>query len=284
MKDMKSKYAIATYEVCRDYINAQVPPIEIDVFRKLIGCETEERFDKKTGKLVTKALYPNGGDFVKKVLEPVRAEINEKTDIDLEYTLIRTGRKIAKIKLLPRLKDPQVNMFPDSPEAKAILAQLKPEDQQNPRVIKLVHRYLEQSGFDYTMSNALYALRRHRSNFEKYFIDSLDADWAKADRLKEKVSKEKQLKQEAKNRAAAKKAAAVANKATSITQWYVDYHNALERADRVSVEDYLESDEAGRNMIFGPFPVKLQIYYEKIRGVYSPFSINEEESLFPGSP
>lgn len=79
---LKSSHSIRIYELLKQYERIKKREIEIDEFKNLLGIgEGYDRF------------Y----DFERYVLEPSKVEINEKTDIFITYSKIKSGRKITKI-------------------------------------------------------------------------------------------------------------------------------------------------------------------------------------------
>lgn len=84
IKGLTSKYAIALYEISKDYINVEIPAMSIEKVRELFGIEETQ--------------YKNNAILKLKVLDIAVREINEKTDLNVSYTEITTGRKITGIK------------------------------------------------------------------------------------------------------------------------------------------------------------------------------------------
>lgn len=82
---LKSKYSIILYELLRDYIDAQVfPKLSIEQLRSLLGLERHQ--------------YKDFQNFKKWVLDRAVNEVNEKTDIQCSYTLVKEhGNKYAYI-------------------------------------------------------------------------------------------------------------------------------------------------------------------------------------------
>lgn len=79
---MKSAYSIRMYELLKSYHkNNESWWFKIDTIRRLLDCENYERFP----------------DFRRFVLEPAVREINQYTDIKVEYSLIKEGRKVVAV-------------------------------------------------------------------------------------------------------------------------------------------------------------------------------------------
>ena len=93
IKGLRSRYAIALYELAEDYINVQIPKISLDVFKELIGLE--------------KGQYSSIKDFKKRVVDVAIEEINRSDNISfsLSYEMIKTGKKITHIKFYTHKKE-----------------------------------------------------------------------------------------------------------------------------------------------------------------------------------
>jgi hypothetical protein len=81
--ELKSKYSIRLYELFKKYENTGHRVDSYEELRDKLGIE-EER-------------YKEYKKFEEKILKPSVKEINEKTDISIEYKKIRTKRKISHI-------------------------------------------------------------------------------------------------------------------------------------------------------------------------------------------
>lgn len=80
---LKSVYSIRIYELLKQY--------EILGKRKILLCELREYFG------ITPNNYKRYNDFKKDVLERVKKEINEKTDLKIDFFEIKESRKIVAI-------------------------------------------------------------------------------------------------------------------------------------------------------------------------------------------
>jgi hypothetical protein len=92
LRGLRGKYAIALYELARDYVGAEVPLMSLDEFRKIMGVRPEE--------------YRRFADFLNRVILPAVREVNEVTDLEVSYTLFRDRktRRWASIKFSVRRK------------------------------------------------------------------------------------------------------------------------------------------------------------------------------------
>jgi plasmid replication initiation protein len=79
----KSVYAIRLYELLKQYQKLGVREIRIDDLRKNLGIQQDE--------------YRLYGHFKKKVIEIAKREINEKSDVQVDFLEIKGGRKVDSI-------------------------------------------------------------------------------------------------------------------------------------------------------------------------------------------
>ncbi len=93
IKSLRSKYSIALYELAEDYINVQIPKMEMDKFRELMGIEDEQ--------------YYKFSALKKYVIDVATDEINQSDNISftISYELLKTGRKITHIKFTTHKKE-----------------------------------------------------------------------------------------------------------------------------------------------------------------------------------
>ncbi len=84
IKPLTSIYAIRLYELTKQYDDTGWRDLDINKFRKMLKVS-----DK----------YSRMYDLKKRVLEPAKRQINDRTDINIDYELIKQGRKYTKIRL-----------------------------------------------------------------------------------------------------------------------------------------------------------------------------------------
>ena len=78
---MKSQYSIRLYEIFKSYEYLHTKMYEINELKKILMCEHYTRFP----------------DFKRKVLNIALREINEFSDIMVEYKLLKESKRFAKI-------------------------------------------------------------------------------------------------------------------------------------------------------------------------------------------
>ena len=84
---MKSAFSVRIYELMKSYSFRHTITIELDELKRLLMVENVKS-------------YVNYKDFRVKVLEKAQTEINELTDINIEFEPIKTGRKVTSIKFI----------------------------------------------------------------------------------------------------------------------------------------------------------------------------------------
>ncbi len=88
---LSSKYSIRLYQLLKRFSDTNFRVDAIDELREKLGVES--------GK------YTDWYDFEKRVLKSSIAEINTKTDLNVDYQKIKTGRKISHIKFFITRKE-----------------------------------------------------------------------------------------------------------------------------------------------------------------------------------
>lgn len=86
---MKSQYSIRIYELLKSYEYTKSKTFDIDDFRILVSAENYTRF----------------GDLKRKVLDISMREINQLSDISVNYDIIKKGRKYQQLKFNVSLKE-----------------------------------------------------------------------------------------------------------------------------------------------------------------------------------
>lgn len=79
---LTSSYSIRLYELTRAYVGIGKRTFRVEDLKKILGIENK---------------YKQYTHLKKRVLEPSRNNINETTDINLEFEEIKEGRRVAKI-------------------------------------------------------------------------------------------------------------------------------------------------------------------------------------------
>lgn len=104
INSFKSKFSIRLYELAMSYISkkeiyVQLPKLEIDTFKSLMGIDTKKQYKRFT-------------HLKSKVIDNAVSEINETSNIKIDYTLIKSGNQYTHIKFHTKFKkDNLENIF-----------------------------------------------------------------------------------------------------------------------------------------------------------------------------
>lgn len=90
---MKSAFSVRLYELMKSYAFQKDKTFEIGELKKLLGVENIES-------------YKDFSLFRIKVLEKAQEEINELTDLNIDFEPIKKGRKVVKIRFIIHPKKP----------------------------------------------------------------------------------------------------------------------------------------------------------------------------------
>lgn len=177
---LKSSHSIRIYELLKQYERIRKRELEIDEFKSLLGIgEGYDRF------------Y----DFERYVLEPAKAEINEKTDIAITYSKIKSGRRISKIAFTiePKFIDEEKEKLKlykengifdfEGVKAKSGLVNHKFNDKQILELYEIATRNVEGTNitpYDYINKNREYCEDKGKDKIFNYLKGALEKDYARA--------------------------------------------------------------------------------------------------------
>lgn len=180
---LKSSYSIVLYEFLRDYVGSpSVPKLLVKEFKSLMGIKEFE--------------YSLFKDFKKRVLDIAVKEVNEKTDINCEYQLLKEhGNLYSHIQFTVIKKDFQLMLGYEpiikDEENKQVeiktnhlpkeIADAIYEKHRTKSIIELITRYLDK-GIEYIVSNIKYSIKNAKDNFPAYLRQALEKDYAGHDR------------------------------------------------------------------------------------------------------
>ena len=122
-KQFDSKYALALWELCTDYLGSgreygETPFIPLETFRKLMG--------------IADGMYPVFMRLNEKVIKPAILEVNRVSDFQVTMDCQRQGRKVTALKfkmrrveMLPEPQSEQRTLFPDLEDTPVIVKELR---------------------------------------------------------------------------------------------------------------------------------------------------------------
>ena len=185
--ELKSKYAFRLYELLKQYQSIGRRKFSVSELRDLLGVEQGEL-----------KLWVH---FKTRVLEIAKREINAKTDLVIDYTTKKVGRRIEYIIFSIQAQDKEkIKKVDEQNKRYDELIKLVPEKFRGLKTLKnAIIKYLKKRGFEYTKRNILYANKKAEKNYRAYLISALREDWAADwidDQIIEKQSEEKSLQAE----------------------------------------------------------------------------------------
>lgn len=163
--NFSSTYTITLYEFLKDYQNSpKVPRLTIDQFRDLMCVSPEQ--------------YKTFNNLKARIIEPAVIEINEKSDIECNYQLLKSGgNHYTEIQWEVRSKlNPKEGVITTSYAFPHYLKEMLPEEHQTKPVILALMKYVHRE--DYTKANVKYALENYKDSFIGLLALSLQHDYA----------------------------------------------------------------------------------------------------------
>lgn len=185
-KALEHKHSIPIYEFCKDYLDVNIPKLELEVFKKLLGIE---------GK------YSKPAHLKRDVLDKAINEINDKSDIKIRFDFVRTGNSVTHIQFFSenRKKSNEIVKTLENTEFVSSIEMIKnifPQGLQNKDLaiaLEKSKKFTQSNGVDYVKYAILYTLDRYDENigFLGYFVKVLNNNWHEKFMESELKSKEK---------------------------------------------------------------------------------------------
>ncbi|PRX19640.1 replication initiator protein [Orenia metallireducens] len=155
--ELKSFYSIRIYELLKQYERIKERKITITDLREILDVKDKYK------------LY---ADFKRRILLQAQDEINQKTDLEVDFEEIKTGRKVTGIKFIIHKKElPERELefkeFPKesySPEVLELFQLLPPKEQVEAHKREL-SKLLKEHSYDYLKADIEYAKQFEVKNF-----------------------------------------------------------------------------------------------------------------------
>lgn len=154
-KDIKRSYTYRIYELLKQYEKFGVRTFTLEALRFVLGIEDEQ--------------YPRYGNLKQKVIVPAVKEINDNTDLYVEYEEIKQKRKVMGIKFrfIPQMvtfkKTTQLSMF----------------DEDIPQGIRLLDKLYEILKIQVTAGQAETIITESTKAIDEYKLDISIIDYIK---------------------------------------------------------------------------------------------------------
>ena len=188
---LSSVYAIRIYELCKQYQKIKERIIEIEDLKEILDIEEK---------------YKKYNDFKKKVLEIAEREINEKTDINISFEEIKTGRKVSAIRFLISAKKEikaiknkeiieNIEEVKEYPEEVLELFNILPFSEQVEKRKAELAELLKSHTFEYLKKDIEYCNGQSPAKYWGYFIKSVNSGhYSSAELEKAKLKEQQKLK------------------------------------------------------------------------------------------
>ena len=156
--ELKSFYSIRIYELLKQYEKIKKRRIELEDLKQILGIKDQ---------------YKQYGHFKKRVLLKAQEEINEKTDLKIDFEELKTGRKVTAIKFIIKKKQlsPKELEFKEdiqkqdySPELLELFQLLPPKEQLEAHK-PVLSKLLKEHSFRYLKADIEYAKEAEPDNF-----------------------------------------------------------------------------------------------------------------------
>ena len=174
---MKSTYSIRIYELLKQYETIGKRDFKLDKFKECLGME--------------ESMYSRFYDLERRVLKVAKDEINEYTDLNINYEKIKTGRRITSILFTIEAKDQDkkvyidfLNEFYDIRKMRNKMG-LKNENFSPTQIMNLYEKSVEKAGnedidlFEYIRLNYNHIKSKARNSYS-YLLKALENDYASA--------------------------------------------------------------------------------------------------------
>lgn len=173
---LSGSYSIRIYELLKQYEKIRKREFKIENLKEILGINEE---------------YSRFYDFERYVLKPAREEINEKTDIFIDYEKIKEGRRIGKIVFEIYSKQPECEetkvieaLYSDEEiEDIKIQSGLKNEKFNKKQIMELYEIAVQKTEskdiepYRYINENYIYTLQKAPKNKFSYLKKALKEDY-----------------------------------------------------------------------------------------------------------
>ncbi|PRX16922.1 replication initiator protein [Orenia metallireducens] len=184
---LSSIYAIRIYELCKQYERLKRREITIKELKRILQIEDIKSYNR----------YNN---FKRRVLLKAQEEINEKTDLKIDFEELKTGRKVTAIKFIIKKKKnpPKELRFKENIEKQEYspevveLFNLLPQEEQVEAHKKEIEALLAEHSFRYVKADIDYAKEFNPDNFMGFLKASCEGGHYSSAEV-EKKAKEEEL-------------------------------------------------------------------------------------------
>lgn len=174
---LKNKHSIRVYELMKQYEKIGERKISLEELRKYLGIGEDE--------------YLRFGNFENRVLKTTKEEINEYTDLIIDYEKIKKGRRIDSILFKIEPKDNEKQIYIDYLDVTYNIKEMKvkmglsDENFSPEQIMNIYETAVKMAGnedidiFEYVRLNYLHIKDKARNKYA-YLLKALDEDYATA--------------------------------------------------------------------------------------------------------
>jgi plasmid replication initiation protein len=185
---LNSAYAIKLYKLLYQYKNIKHRTFSVDDLKEQLGI-----IDK----------YPLYKNLKQKIIEPSVSQINILTDLSVEYSEKKLGRKVDRIEFSFIVKnkfkqESVIDILPNVVNNDFINSILDDyADKITSKSKEILTTTLQNKGETFIIASVDYAKKNAKTNFEKYLLDTIENNWAEQNinKLEIKKKNEKTAKQ-----------------------------------------------------------------------------------------
>lgn len=168
--NLKSKYAIRIYELMKQYETIGKREFKLNEFKKILYCD---------------GMYKDFRNFDRVVLKVTKDEINECTDLIIDYEKIKTGRSITSILFKIKSKNQDEEIFTNDIADLRNKMNLKSVNFNDRQILDIYEKAVERAGnedidiFEYIRLNYIHIKDKARNKYS-YLLTALENDYASA--------------------------------------------------------------------------------------------------------
>ena len=185
MVSLNSVYAVRIYELLKQYEIIRERTITLKELKEILEIKVKS--------------YNIYNNLKRRIILKAKEEINEKTDLLIDFEEIKTGRKVTAIKFRIAKKEKiklEITELRQKEYSKEVLELFKvvKKTEKTESIKELLEKLLKKYSYEVVRSNISYSNKKSDTNYQAYLSNALNSDYAKFER--EKISKKKEIQKE----------------------------------------------------------------------------------------
>lgn len=269
--ELKSSYAMKIYQLLYQYKN--LTSINGFKTRKFLLDELKKQFGVANK-------YTDFSNFRKRILDPSVLQINESTDLEVNYETYKVGNKVFQIEFKFRVKkisdrlefDKSKSPSEYSLELKELIISV--ESTLTDKTKSLIEKYIKNKGVDYVLISLKYAIKHAVSNLDSYLVSTLENEHAGVDLIKFELRKKKRAEEKLKMEEESK---------LKTKKQKEQGKNDLKKLEIEKEFDILDENQKNiyidySNALLAKYHNKLTVVFKEDKLVYSIFAVSNGKS------